>query len=141
MREKTCCHHIGYSFRLAARVLLYASSHRQDNTYHCLCYTSHGILDGTRNSSMVPPHEGLIRWPIASWANALTISLQEGRREGRGRKEGNVFFNLTSTIGEISTRNERVYEYEPCSSLYRNNSIGNKRIYAYEPCSSLYRII
>ena len=24
---------IGYSFRLAARVLLYASSHRQDNTY------------------------------------------------------------------------------------------------------------
>ena len=26
--------HIGYSFRLAARVLLYASSHRQDNTYH-----------------------------------------------------------------------------------------------------------
>ena len=24
----------GYSFRLAARVLLYASSHRQDDTYH-----------------------------------------------------------------------------------------------------------
>ena len=29
--------HMGYSFRLAARVLLYASSHRQDNTYHGLC--------------------------------------------------------------------------------------------------------
>ena len=27
---------MGYSFRLAARVLLYASSHRQDNTYHGL---------------------------------------------------------------------------------------------------------
>ena len=26
-----------YTFRLAARVLLYASSHRQDNTYHGLC--------------------------------------------------------------------------------------------------------
>ena len=25
---------MGYSFRLAARVILYASSHRQDNTYH-----------------------------------------------------------------------------------------------------------
>ena len=33
---------MGYSFRLAARVLLYASSHRHDNTYHGLCYTSRG---------------------------------------------------------------------------------------------------
>ena len=31
-RLETRCHHIGYSFWLAARVLLYASSHRQDNT-------------------------------------------------------------------------------------------------------------
>ena len=55
MREETCCHHIGYSFQLAARVLLYASSHRQDNTYHGLCYTSRGTLAGTSNSSMGPP--------------------------------------------------------------------------------------
>ena len=47
----------GYSFRLAARVLLYASSHRQDNTYHGICYTSRGALAGTRNCSMGPPHE------------------------------------------------------------------------------------
>ena len=33
-REETRCRHIGYSFRLAARVLLYALSHRQDITYH-----------------------------------------------------------------------------------------------------------
>ena len=46
VREETRCH------RLAARVLLYASSHRQDNTYHGLCYTSSGPLDGTTNSSM-----------------------------------------------------------------------------------------
>ena len=32
VRKETRCHHIGYSFRLAARVLLYAPSHRQDNT-------------------------------------------------------------------------------------------------------------
>ena len=42
----------GYSFQLAARVLLYASSHRQDNTYHSICYTSRGALAGTRNSSI-----------------------------------------------------------------------------------------
>ena len=46
-REETRCRHMGYSFRLAARVLLYASSH----TYHGLCYTSRGALAGTRNSS------------------------------------------------------------------------------------------
>ena len=46
---------MGYSFRLAARVLLYAPFHRQDSTHHSLCYTSHGALDGKRNSSMDPP--------------------------------------------------------------------------------------
>ena len=94
VRKETRCRHIGYSFRLAARVLLYAPSHRQDNTYHghCYtsrgalagtrnssmgpshrqdntyhghCYTSRGALAGTRNSSMGPPHEGSIRQPIA----------------------------------------------------------------------------
>ena len=34
-----------------ARFLLYAPSHRQDSTYHGLCYTSRGALAGTRNSS------------------------------------------------------------------------------------------
>ena len=43
--------HIGYSFRLTARVLLYAPFHRQDSTYHSLCYNT--------------PHEGSIRRPIA----------------------------------------------------------------------------
>ena len=31
-RKETRCRHIGYSFRLTARVLLYAPSHRQDST-------------------------------------------------------------------------------------------------------------
>ena len=68
VREETRCYsfrNIGYSFRLAARVLLYAPSHRQDSTYHSLCYTSCGALAGTRTSSMGPPHEGSIRRPIA----------------------------------------------------------------------------
>ena len=47
--------YIGYYYRLTARVLLYAPSHRQDNTYYGLCYTSRGALAGTRNSSMGPP--------------------------------------------------------------------------------------
>ena len=63
VRKETRCRHIGYSFRLTARVLLYTPSHRQDSTYHGLCYTSRGALTGTRNSSMGPPHQGSIRRP------------------------------------------------------------------------------
>ena len=66
---------LGYSFRLTARVLLYAPSHRQDSTYHSLCYTSHGALARTRNSSMGSSHEGLIRRPIAPLVNTLTTEL------------------------------------------------------------------
>ena len=73
--EKTSCCHMDYSFWLTARVLLCPSSHRQDNTYHSLCYTSHGALAGTGNSSMGALHEGSIRRPIAPWANALTTDL------------------------------------------------------------------
>ena len=65
VRKETRCRHIGYTFRLTARVLLYAPSHRQDSTYHGLCYTSRGALAGTRNSSMGSSNEGSIRRPIA----------------------------------------------------------------------------
>ena len=81
VREEIRCRHIGYSFLLAARVLLYAPSHRQDSTYLGLCYTSRGTLAGTRNSSMGPPHEGSIRRSIAPWANALTTELYHNRIE------------------------------------------------------------
>ena len=75
VRKETRCSHKGYSLRITARVLLYAPSHRQDSTYHGLCYTSRGTLAGTRNSSMGSAHEGSIQRPIAPWANALTTEL------------------------------------------------------------------
>ena len=42
-------------FPISSKVFLYAPSHRQDNTYHGLCYTSRGALAGTRNSWMGQP--------------------------------------------------------------------------------------
>ena len=45
----------GLLFPISSKGFLYASSHRQDNTYHSLCYTSRGALAGTRFSSMGPP--------------------------------------------------------------------------------------
>ena len=43
---------MGYSFRSAARVLLYVPPHRQDSTYHDLCYTSRGALAGTNKATV-----------------------------------------------------------------------------------------
>ena len=54
VRKEIRCHHIGYSYRLTARVLLYAPSHRQDSIYHGRCYTSLGALAEMRNNSMGP---------------------------------------------------------------------------------------
>ena len=49
-REETCCcHYMGYHFQLAAMVLLYTPSHRQDSRYHGFCYTSCGALAGMKN--------------------------------------------------------------------------------------------
>ena len=50
VRKETRCRHIGYSFRLAARVLLYAPSHIQDSTHHDLCYAIRGAQARARNS-------------------------------------------------------------------------------------------
>ena len=74
VRKETRCRHIGYSFRLTARVLLYAPSQRQDSTYHGLCYTSRGALAGTRISSEVrelfnpepPSHSASLRTASSS---------------------------------------------------------------------------
>ena len=52
VREYTRCRH---SFRIKARIFLYAPSHRHACTYYGLCYTSRGVLTETRSSSMGPP--------------------------------------------------------------------------------------
>ena len=90
------CRHIGYSFGLTARVILYELSHRQDNTFHGLCYTCRGALTGKRNSSLSPPHEGSIRRPIAPWANGLTTELRLVPSQYRGNvtNHGNHLLNV-----------------------------------------------
>ena len=42
-------------FSRLTRVILYAPSHIQDSTYHGLCYTSRGVLAGSRNTQWVHP--------------------------------------------------------------------------------------
>ena len=70
-REETRYRHMGYSFRLAARVLLYA-----DRITHTTVFVTPVVKPWLeREIAQWVHHEGSIRRPIASWANALTTEL------------------------------------------------------------------
>ena len=86
VREETRCRHIGYSYRLTASVLLYAPSHRQDNTYHGLCYTSRGALAGTRNSSMGPYR--VLCWAIICGRVDCGCSMKETEKSNTTKRNG-----------------------------------------------------
>ena len=73
VREETCCCHIGYSFRLAARVILLAPSHRIAHTSAFVTPVVEHWLK--REIAHWVHHKGSIRRPIAPWANALTTEL------------------------------------------------------------------
>ena len=62
---------MGYSFWLAA------SSHRLDNTYHNLCYTSRGALAGMRNGSMKDQSDNertLLPWSYISFHSVTGVN-------------------------------------------------------------------
>ena len=119
VRKETRCRHIGYSYRLTARVLLYAPSHRQDNTYQGLCYTSRGALAGTRNSSMGPPHEGSIRRPTAPWANVLPLSYVPLLGFERQLIWGNVAHTLFPRPGPVWLQSFSQLERSPPREAFR----------------------
>ena len=77
---------MGESFRIRARVLLYAPSNRQDNTYHSLCYSSRSngwnekYLNGStiKDRSEDPSHYERMLLP---WSNiSLLINKEENTR-------------------------------------------------------------
>ena len=76
-RKETCCH-MGYSFWLAARGLLYAPSHRQDSTHHSLCYTSRGALASFRSSMQHNHYEVSLSILISSSSQSYTFSIKTG---------------------------------------------------------------
>ena len=51
----------GLLFPIKSKGSFICTIHRENSTYHGLCYTSRGALAGMRNSSMGPPHEESIR--------------------------------------------------------------------------------
>ena len=109
MREETRCRHMGYSFRLTARVLLYAPSHRQDSTYHSLCYTSRGSLAGKRNSSMGPPHEGSIRRPIAPPSQMIWVAMSCRGAAGLYSVSSNTTINVPKQVELLKGKLKCIY--------------------------------
>ena len=88
VRKETRCRHIGYSYRLTARVLLCAPSHRQDNTYHGLCYTSRVIIMMMITISDQP----------------ATYSCQRHTRRSKKRNNRTVLCSIHLQITEIMTK-------------------------------------
>ena len=123
-REETCCRHMGYSFRLTASVLLYAPFHRQDTTYHSLCYTSGGALAGNEKYNYLD-YRGVIHYIlslvtashclITSWHIRSAVLAHRPTRprpralkfKGRGKLCRYLFLNIffffsTTTKGSYS---------------------------------------
>ena len=72
VREETYCRlYMGYSFRLAARVLLYAPSHRRVNAYHGLCYTNFcaGVSLNIHSFIVTPVVEHYLEREIVQWVH------------------------------------------------------------------------
>ena len=69
VRKETRCRHIGYSFRLAARVILYAPSHRQEITH--------------TTAFVTPVVEHWLEREIAQFSKATNdLSVRERHRRG-----------------------------------------------------------
>ena len=67
VRKENRSRHIGYSFRLAARVLLYAPSHHIDRIAHTTAFVTPVVEHWLEReiAQWNPPHKGSIRRPIA----------------------------------------------------------------------------
>ena len=96
---------MGYSFKLAARNVLYASSHRQDCTYHNLYYTKCGDLAGMRNSVLGSP------WWIDPTIHGTT---SKGRKEMFYLTTQSTHFIYGYMASDIWLRTIQIVRKETC---------------------------
>ena len=92
-------------------------SHRQDRTYHGLCYISRGAL--AREIAQWVHDEGSIWWSIAPWANTLITEPHLGHSQIHIR-ERNVLFN-----NELNTFYLRLYGVRNMVKDHSDSEKGN----------------
>ena len=74
------------------------SSHRQDSTYHSLCYTSRGALAGTRNRSDDPSHHEQTLLP---WSYISLHETNQVKKECYLMRQYNVFDKKKKSFSSI----------------------------------------
>ena len=111
---------MGYSFQLTARVLLNAPSHREDSTYHGLCYTSHRALAGTRGIDPMTHHTGLLLTSIlrSGCSSVVEHQLMMCWIIGLTYLKA-AFFNYCSTTGKARVA--------VCTDLYLGSTAANQK--------------
>ena len=99
VREETRCRHMGFSLRLATRILLYAPSHRQDSTNHSLCYNkAQGIDPTTHRTKSERSYYG---------ATSRSRLSQRNVWDCVGQKQLTMSFNLIYDFGTYLTQTLR----------------------------------
>ena len=112
-REKTHFQHfVDYSFRLAARDLLYSPFHRRNSIYNCLYYTRHRTLAETRNNWIGPP------WEI----DPTTYRINYGRSSAKLRLAPINHGVMKTCLGRSLDREAISY---PVSSIHRSQWLHN----------------
>ena len=135
VRKETRCRHIGYSFRLTAMVLLYAPSHRQDNTYQGLCYTSREALAGTRHSSSsgipwFPPNR-------IHWCSSCTRRFPHSRRRTSRKLKSSHRVTVRLGRGTLTVRHPALsVRTEHCAKTI--TSIVTKQHTSFHSCQNKY---
>ena len=118
--EETRCCHMGYSFRLTARVLLYAPSHRQDSTYHSLCYTIRVIAQWVRPMKDRPDDPSHHEWTLLPRSyislpyindalNTFYLVIWHSTYKESLSERGNTLLSLHGLLFRISSKGSFIY--------------------------------
>ena len=127
---------MGYSLQLAARVLLYASSHIQDNTYHSLCYTRLEELFQWVH------HEGSIWRPIAPCANALSTELHLAPTLGDHSTRCWCLYEPTQAILAVGLNTKAAITRPPLIIIsVLSKALGTKLAYRYNSLKNIHKVI
>ena len=106
--------------RLAARVLLYASPHRQDNTYDDLCYTSRGALAGTKNTCAEICKLSTFLWTALDETQPLKNKKQKTKTTNNNQKQRKTNKVLVTLVCNLCMYNCNLKLYK---SLTLKNSM------------------
>ena len=74
------CDNISMNYTIKRFSLLHAQFHKQNSTYHSLCYTSCGRLDETKSNSNDPPPR---QSQMSVYCKVVIASISGAYREGR----------------------------------------------------------